>query len=83
MIAVMPLMGQLLSCAAGFAGGSIHAEHTAAMNDGRSGLRQKRPFFTVSWLWLQGCLFVGRLCQKQKVIPNNGRELPVPGSFTT
>ena len=84
MIAVMPLMGQLLSCCPApdrLAVVSIQAEHIKAMNDGRlrvgDSWQRRRSFNFHPRLGngFRGCLFVGRLCQKQKkfFIPNNGR----------
>ena len=84
MIAVMPLMGQLLSCSPApdrLAVSSIQAEHIKAMNNGwlRVGdsWQRRRSFNFHPRLGngFRGCLFVGRLCQKQKkfLIPNNGR----------
>ena len=84
MIAVMPLMGQLLSCCPapdGLAVGSIHAEHIKAMNNGRlrvgDSWQRRRSFNFHPRLGngFRGCLFVGRLCQKEEkfFIPNNGR----------
>ena len=84
MIAMMPFMGQLLSsCPApdGLAVGSIHAEHIKAMDNGRlrvgDSWQRRCPFNfhpRLSYSF-RGCLFVGRLRQKQKkfFIPNNGR----------
>ena len=84
MIAVMPLMGQLLSCCPapdGLAVSSIQAEHIKAMNDGRLRVgdsRQRRRSFNFHPRLgnsFRGCLYVGRLSQKEEkfFIPNNGR----------
>ena len=84
MIAVMPFMGQLLSgCPApdSLAVSSIQAEYIKAMNNGRlrvgNSWQRRCPFNFHPRLGngFRGCLFVGRLCQKQKkfFIPNNGR----------
>ena len=84
MIAVMPLMGQLLSCCPApdrLAVGSIQAEHIKAMNNSRLRVgdswqrRRSFDFHPRLGYGFRGCLFVGRLCQKEEkfFIPNNGR----------
>ena len=84
MIAVMPFMGQLLSCCPApdsLAVGSIQAEHIKAMDNGRlrvgNSWQRWRSFNFNPRLGngFRGCLFAGRLCQKEEkfFIPNNGR----------
>ncbi len=93
MIAVMPLMGQLLSCCPApdsLAVGSIHAEHIKAMNNSRLRVgdswqrRRSFNFHPRLGYGFRGCLFVGRLCKKEEkfFIQIMGVELPAPGSFT-
>ena len=84
MIAVMPSWGSSSRAVLRqivFAVSSIHAEHIKSMDNGRlrvENSRQRwRPFNFHPRLGngFRGCLFVGRLRQKQEkfFIPNNGR----------